>query len=143
LIGIILATGIGDIMANTLSPLASSPIGLVILSLIVGFPVLTSRLSTPCPPYSPSTPRWGVTSSPLAWPWARQNLRLSRSASQQFCSLASSQVPSPSSWPGWPAQGSTPSSWQQLAEVVRRAISASLILPEGKQFHNPGGNESE
>ncbi|MEA4908905.1 MAG: hypothetical protein VB089_14875 [Anaerolineaceae bacterium] len=44
IIGIILKTGIGTILANTLSPLASSPIGLVVLSLIIGFPVLSPLL---------------------------------------------------------------------------------------------------
>ncbi|HEC21429.1 MAG TPA: PTS sorbitol transporter subunit IIB [Chloroflexi bacterium] len=43
-IGIILKTGIGDLIANTLSPLASSVVGLIILSLIVGFPVLSPLL---------------------------------------------------------------------------------------------------
>jgi sorbitol-specific phosphotransferase system component IIBC len=43
-IGIILKTGIGTIIAKTLSPLASTVPGLIIMSLIVGFPVLSPLL---------------------------------------------------------------------------------------------------
>ena len=44
IIGIILKTGIGDIIARTLSPLASSIPGLIIMSLIIGLPVLSPLL---------------------------------------------------------------------------------------------------
>ncbi len=44
IIGIILKSGIGTILANTLAPLASNPVGLVVMSLIVGFPVLSPLL---------------------------------------------------------------------------------------------------
>jgi len=44
IIGIILKTGIGNIIANTLSPLASSVPGLIVMSLIVGLPVLSPLL---------------------------------------------------------------------------------------------------
>jgi len=44
IIGIILYTGIGDVLARLLAPLAGSLGGLVILSLIIGFPVLSPLL---------------------------------------------------------------------------------------------------
>jgi PTS system glucitol/sorbitol-specific IIB component len=44
LIGIILKSGVGNLLATTLSPLASSPIGLIVMSLIVGFPILSPLL---------------------------------------------------------------------------------------------------
>lgn len=44
IIGIILATGIGDFIANTLSPLASSLVGLIIMSIIIGLPFLSPLL---------------------------------------------------------------------------------------------------
>jgi len=44
MIGIILKTGIGTVIANTLSPLASSLVGLIVMSLIVGFPGLSALL---------------------------------------------------------------------------------------------------
>ncbi|GIV63860.1 MAG: PTS sorbitol transporter subunit IIB [Chloroflexota bacterium] len=44
IIGIILATGVGDALAKALQPLANSPIGLIIMSLIIGLPVLSPLL---------------------------------------------------------------------------------------------------
>lgn len=44
LIGFILETGIGDWLANVLSPLANNVIGLLILSVIIGLPVLSPLL---------------------------------------------------------------------------------------------------
>ena len=44
LIGIILYTGIGNIIAHTLSPLASSLIGLLIISVICAIPILSPVL---------------------------------------------------------------------------------------------------
>ena len=44
IIGIINATGVGKWLANALQPLASNPIGLIVMSLIVGFPVLSPLL---------------------------------------------------------------------------------------------------
>ena len=44
LIGIITATGLGDLIANTLSPLANNLAGLLILSVIVGLPFLSPVL---------------------------------------------------------------------------------------------------
>jgi glucitol/sorbitol PTS system EIIB component len=44
LIGIITATGLGDLIANTLAPLANSLVGLLILSVIVGLPFLSPVL---------------------------------------------------------------------------------------------------
>lgn len=44
IIGIILATGIGDWIANGLTALAGNIVGLLILSVIVGFPILSPLL---------------------------------------------------------------------------------------------------
>jgi glucitol/sorbitol PTS system EIIB component len=44
LIGIITATGLGDLIANTLAPLANNLFGLLILSVIVGLPFLSPVL---------------------------------------------------------------------------------------------------
>ena len=44
LIGIILFTGIGNVIAHTLSPLASNVIGLVVISLICAIPILSPLL---------------------------------------------------------------------------------------------------
>jgi glucitol/sorbitol PTS system EIIB component len=44
IIGIILATGIGDLIANYLSPLAASLLGLIALSVIIAIPVLSPLL---------------------------------------------------------------------------------------------------
>ncbi|MEY3072994.1 MAG: hypothetical protein RLZZ353_1190 [Actinomycetota bacterium] len=44
IVGIINATGIGELLANTLSPLASSLVGLLILSVVIAIPVLSPLL---------------------------------------------------------------------------------------------------
>lgn len=44
IIGLILETGVGDLLATALQPLASNPIGLIIMSLIIGPPVLSPLL---------------------------------------------------------------------------------------------------
>jgi PTS system glucitol/sorbitol-specific IIB component len=43
-IGIILATGVGDLIANALAPLAGSLLGLLLMSVIIAIPVLSPLL---------------------------------------------------------------------------------------------------
>ena len=104
LIGIINETGIGDALAHAIEPLASSLLGLMVISIFCAIPdplpgarpgrrhraggrascsvpgsaPATSRRSTRCRRCSPSTPRSAATSSPSAWPWARPRRRQSR-----------------------------------------------------------------
>lgn len=44
IVGIMNGTGLGTLIATALEPLAGNPVGLVVLSLIVGFPVLSPLL---------------------------------------------------------------------------------------------------
>lgn len=44
IIGLILYTGVGDALAKLLQPLSDNPIGLIIMSLIIGLPVLSPLL---------------------------------------------------------------------------------------------------
>ena len=44
IVGIITTTGVGDFIANALSPLANNIVGLIILSFICGFPLLSPLL---------------------------------------------------------------------------------------------------
>lgn len=43
-IGVIVKTGVGDWLARVLEPLAGNPVGLVVMSLIIGLPVLSPLL---------------------------------------------------------------------------------------------------
>ena len=43
-IGIIIKTGVGTLLAKALQPLAGNPLGLIIMSLIIGLPVLSPLL---------------------------------------------------------------------------------------------------
>ena len=113
LIGFINATGLGNLIANTLSPLASSLPGLLLISAIVCLPFLspvldpapssrrssapcsaprsawaTSRPSTRFRRCSRSTARWAATSSRSVSRLPKPNTKRSRSAFRRCCSVA-------------------------------------------------------
>jgi Sorbitol phosphotransferase enzyme II N-terminus len=113
IIGLILATHIGDWLANLLSGFANNIVGLLILSLIIGLPVLSPLLGPgaviaqiigtllgtligkaicpsmwPYPHCGPSTRKSAVTSSQWVWRSVRPNQKRLKWVCRRCCSRA-------------------------------------------------------